>query len=488
VKSKLTMLIAIAAVCVTTLWAGWGPEEQITTGGRNVRSVTSCVVAVGNNGYKHVVYRRPKTASVDIWYERWYPSTGWTSEYNIKSPTGANYGPLTITLDGNGTDIHVAWDCWLSGKESVIPRTYYTKCVPAKKGTGTWSTPICLIPDRRTATHDVACYQNRVAVAFSLNYWINPGAETEPVIGYKECIAGVWQPPEYIDVGFHASGVSVAADPQDGDMYVLYQSDPYGVEMNAYVMRRVNGAFQAAELAVGEGDIYMQEASVEVDPSTGFPHVVCTRGDDTESHIWHTYRDASGVWQPLTLVSDEASPNSKSPRMCFSYGSAWVVWDEYDGSEYGIAYAVGSYDNWTLGWVTSGHDDGSPDIVPTPGDVPYAVWIDGRTSPAHVWGSTYTPGDGGQAQPGALSQSSIEMFPNPAKAGRVTVRYSLPREEPLRVTLLDVSGRAVRTQEVAATDKGRSFSIDVSGLNAGVYVARLVAGDLNVSKSLVVER
>jgi hypothetical protein len=57
----------------------------------------------------------------------------------------------------------------------------------------------------------------------------------------------------------------------------------------------------------------------------------------------------------------------------------------------------------------------------------------------------------------------------------------------VKVTLLDVSGRAVRTQEVAAAGRSGSFTIDVSGLNAGVYVARLVARDLSVSKSLVVQ-
>jgi hypothetical protein len=59
----------------------------------------------------------------------------------------------------------------------------------------------------------------------------------------------------------------------------------------------------------------------------------------------------------------------------------------------------------------------------------------------------------------------------------------------MTVTLLDVSGRAVRRSAFGVRSSGEgSFNIDVSGLNAGVYVARLVAGDLSVSKSLVVER
>ena len=69
----------------------------------------------------------------------------------------------------------------------------------------------------------------------------------------------------------------------------------------------------------------------------------------------------------------------------------------------------------------------------------------------------------------------------------MTVQYSLARAEPVRVTLLDVSGRAVRTREVAATDQGGSFSIDVSGLNAGVYVLKLKSSTSSLTTKMVVE-
>jgi hypothetical protein len=105
------------------------------------------------------------------------------------------------------------------------------------------------------------------------------------------------------------------------------------------------------------------------------------------------------------------------------------------------------------------------------------------------WRSNYLGGGGSQAEPMALSQSSMELYPNPAKSGRVTVQYSLPRAGQMTVTLLDVSGRVVRSSAFGVRSSGEgSFSIDVSGLSTGVYVARLVAGDLSVSKSLVVER
>jgi hypothetical protein len=99
---------------------------------------------------------------------------------------------------------------------------------------------------------------------------------------------------------------------------------------------------------------------------------------------------------------------------------------------------------------------------------------------------TLPPAFGPQAEPTAISQSGIELFPNPAKAGRVTVQYSLPRAEPLRVTLLDVSGRAVRTQEVSTSDRSGSFSIDASGLRAGVYIVKLESGTGSLTRKFVI--
>jgi hypothetical protein len=163
------------------------------------------------------------------------------------------------------------------------------------------------------------------------------------------------------------------------------------------------------------------------------------------------------------------------------------------GSVNNVMYSAGQYGSWTTpDWVTSGYCDNWPSVAArSNGDV-YVVWPDERPSQnqIQIWGRLYTPGGGGgMGQPIALSQTGIELSPNPTKGGRVTVQYSLPRAEPLRVTLLDVSGRVVRRSSFEARSSGEgSFALDARGLNAGVYVARLVAGDLSVSKSLVVGR
>ncbi len=484
-QSKLTMLIAIAAVCATTLWAGWGPEEQITSSD-NYGDISPLVV-VGSNNYRHVVWNSRDHANVHRYYQRWYPTSGWTSAYTIVSPAKYCAGNYALALDGNATDIHFAWQGYDGG--SIAQRAYYAKCVPGTKGTGTWGKTIRLTLDRRTSTVDVVSFNDRVAVAFALDYAGKPKGDTWQTnleVGFKECIGKNWQATQYINPGFRAGGVSIAADAQARggcDVYYLYQYNG-----DAYVMRRLNGTFlQPAELAA----IGVSQVTVEVDPGTGFPHIVCCRKPDGGPYrVYHTYRDPVDGWQQLAMVSEENSVYSTSPRMCFNGDEICVVWDDSTAGVHGIKYAFGAYGSWTRGWVTSGWSgwaDGTPDVAAAPDGGLYCVWADGRQYPPLIWGSPYTPdGDGGEARPTAFSQSSIELSPNPVKAGRVTVRYSLPRAEPMTVTLLDVSGRAVKTQQVAATSARGTFGIDAGVLKPGVYVLKFNAGSDNLTRKLVI--
>jgi hypothetical protein len=488
-RSKFAMLLAIAAVCVATAWAGWSSEERITnnssSNGLFVNNGHKVVVAT--NGVRHLVWSGSRGG---VYYKRYYPGSGWTPDYQLTTIKSSLYP--SIALDPNGTDIHVVWEGEGGPKKALGLHIYYQKCVPGSSGNGGWvGTPKDITPDAGSfyfRTPAVACYPGHVAVA-----WFKWCKDT---VGFVECVAGNWGVPQY----FHdpaGSGkemwhASIAVDPQDrqGDVFIsCFQSmaNPPG-QANVFVIRRKGGVWQTWEnVAPGVGNIY---PSIEVEPSTGNPHVVCQQ----HTSIVDTYRDSILGWQPLDTISDPGVLSCERPSMFFSSGSAFVAWDEQSASSVcGIRYSIGQYGSWTTpDWVTSGYSDDNPSVTArSNGDV-YVVWQDGRANTPltpQIWGRLYVPGSfGGQAEPMAMSQSGIELFPNPAKAGRVTVKYSLPLAGPTTATLLDVSGRAMRTQEIPATDRNGSFSLDVSGLNAGVYVARLVAGDLSISKSLVVGR
>jgi len=497
-RTKFAVLLAIAAVCVTTTWAGWAPEERVTTNTNYCNMLCSPAghsVVATSGGVRHLVWAARDLGHggdqlYTATYKRYYPGSGWTRDLQLP-PVNTGFSPV-IALDPNGWDIHVLWHGDVVTKKKVSQHVFYQKCVPGSSGNGGWvGAPMDLTPDGwgMNFPRSVACFQDQAHVTHVVVTW----TRSYNTFGFRECVGGNWGNTTYFtppSIPGHDPLLwppSIAVDPQGryGDVFISYcQVDPDDLS-SLLVVRRQGGVWQNPECVAAS---YLPSVAIEVDPSTGYPHIVC--GTILGGHVYNTYWDPSGGWQPLEMISDP-SASTEAVNMFFSGGSAFVVWAESSSASEGIRYRIGKYGNWTApAWVISGYHDESPNVTASSTGNVYVVWERGEVPLAtQIWGRLYTPGSGGgQAEPISVSQSGIELFPNPAKAGRVTVSYSLPRAEPVKVTLLDVSGRAVRTQEIPATDRSGSFSIDVSGLNAGVYVARLVAGDLSVSKSLVVER
>ncbi|MCA9729182.1 MAG: choice-of-anchor B family protein [Candidatus Eisenbacteria bacterium] len=74
--------------------------------------------------------------------------------------------------------------------------------------------------------------------------------------------------------------------------------------------------------------------------------------------------------------------------------------------------------------------------------------------------------------PAALSYGA-RVYPNPVLAG-AQIRYRLPRSAPVRLRILDASGRSVTTLVDGEVGEGwRQVEWDPSGLPSGVYFARL---------------
>jgi hypothetical protein len=472
-RTKLAVLLAVAAVCVTTAWAGWYPEEQITTSrtGKDLRMNNGRKVVIATNGVRHLVW-----SGGAVYYNRYYPQSGWTADYKLSGNAKNSWLPA-IALDPNGTDIHVVWE----GGGNI----YYQKCVPGTSGTGGWvGTPRNISNKNRTTYYrapSIACYKDAANVDHVVVAWYTWIGDPN-VVWFCECVDGNWGQPIYFEnpQGNFGWQPSVAADPQarQGEVFVSTSSD----QGTVYVRRRMSGVWQPWE-NVGAGAI----SFMDVDPGTGCPHVVCMN-----SGIYHAYRDPDNGWQPAEKISGADALDSRWPSMAFSNGSAFVVWSETTSSAGGVRYTIGQYGNWTSpAWLTHRFIQGDINPVSTAasptGDV-YTVYMDEAGRYTQLFGTLYTPGSGGgQAGPMALSQSGLELFPNPANAGRVTVHYTLPRAEPARVTLLDVSGRTVRTEEVAAAGGSGSFNLDASGLTRGVYILKFESGASSLTRKLVIE-
>jgi hypothetical protein len=481
-RTKFAIALAIAVVCATIALAGWANEEQITNNklSNDLRLYNGDKVVVASNGVRHLVW----TTGSGVYYKRYYPGSGWTSDYKLTKDASSS-GP-SIALDANGTDIHVVW----AGKgvgSSANRSIYYQKCVPGPSGNGGWvGTPRVIGSEGHLnfTVPAVACYQGHIVVTWSTGY--------SDSVAFCECVNGNWGAPSYfLDPPALAWYPSIAVDPQDrcGDVFICYGRTNAGPAQACCVLRRHNGVWQQREVATG-GNVGYGSPCVEVDPVNGYPHVFC-RSSSPDYSICHTYWDPGLGWQPPEVIAGQFANSYGGHSAIFSGGSAYVVWPETSpDSVPGIKYSVGQYGNWTApDWVTSGYSDLWPGVAARANGDVFVVWQDGRTKIAQIWGRLYSAGSfSGQAEPKALSQSGVELFPNPAKAGRVTVQYALLRAEPLQVTVCDVSGRAVRTQEVSATRRTGALSIDLGDLNAGVYVVRITGSNLTTSRKLVVQR
>lgn len=123
--------------------------------------------------------------------------------------------------------------------------------------------------------------------------------------------------------------------------------------------------------------------------------------------------------------------------------------------------------------------------------IEYGQWFGGDgTDSRAVWEVTF-PRQSVSAEPEApLARAFVRAYPNPT-AGALTIEYAFETAGPVRIDLVDVLGRVVRTEEVpgalAHTGNGR-HTVSTSGLPVGVYVLRLTGGTAVVARSVTVAR
>lgn len=78
----------------------------------------------------------------------------------------------------------------------------------------------------------------------------------------------------------------------------------------------------------------------------------------------------------------------------------------------------------------------------------------------------------------------INLFPNPAN-GQVTIKEEGVSQGSSTITLFDLQGRLILTHSVVALHNG--YALDVSGLNAGMYLVRVSSQAGEAFKKLIIE-
>jgi hypothetical protein len=81
----------------------------------------------------------------------------------------------------------------------------------------------------------------------------------------------------------------------------------------------------------------------------------------------------------------------------------------------------------------------------------------------------------------------LTIAPNPA-IKLTAVHYSLPKPEPVSFKLYDVTGSAVRTYANTNPTQNGVWMIDAKTLPVGVYILRFDAGEIRVTRKIVLQK
>jgi len=324
--------------------AQWDPDFRLTNNSyTDYTSYNGKNVVVDPSGRIHVVwtsYQTPGTYSPQIYYKRYYPGSGWTSDTCISADVATtyyNYYP-SIACDSAG-NIHVVWRANYSTTNLIL----YKMCTPTSSGNGGWEAASTVLPTHSTTWYkyypDVACTpDNHVHVVWN-EYYFTAGR----MIVYREKIGTTWQAQVMVDSvaysGYYHGYPSVAGARNNNVHVAWYGSTPTITYYQIFYRGRISGTWGSIE-NVSNGVYYQYYPSVACNPTTNNPHIVWYGYDPSfyYTKIIHSYRTGSG-WQPRDTVSEfpQYTYYQYNPEMVFTAdGKGHVVW-------YGYSLASASY-------------------------------------------------------------------------------------------------------------------------------------------------
>ncbi|NPV14001.1 T9SS type A sorting domain-containing protein [candidate division WOR-3 bacterium] len=327
--------------------AQWDPDVRLTN-----NSVTDYnyafgrhTVAVDPSGRVHVVwmsYQTPGTYSPQVYYKRYYPGSGWTSDTCISADLasiGYSYYPA-LCVDSSG-NVHVAWYV----NKATAPSGYYIAykmCTPTSSGNGGWEATTTRITE-----DTLLWYKYYPSIEASPNgrihvVWYNYYSTVGYAIGYKEKIGTTWQPRVWVDSGstsYYRWWPKVAAG-RDNNIHVTW----YGYGGTSYYQigyrGRFGGTWGPVQQNISGAVYYQYYPSIAVNPQTNRVHIVWQGYDNGYYYyrIIHKQRLGTGISDTFQLVGDTVSEPGLNyyqyyPTVCFTpNGMGHVVWYGYNST------------------------------------------------------------------------------------------------------------------------------------------------------------
>ncbi len=95
----------------------------------------------------------------------------------------------------------------------------------------------------------------------------------------------------------------------------------------------------------------------------------------------------------------------------------------------------------------------------------------------------------GEQSSGSEVSLAFDITPNPVISGLASAAFTLPAAQQITLTIYDITGRQVMIASEGIMGEGlNSTGFDTSNLGAGVYFARLEAGNISATARMVIIR
>jgi len=169
-----------------------------------------------------------------------------------------------------------------------------------------------------------------------------------------------------------------------------------------------------------------------------------------------------------------------SPSICrYGDGRLGCVWAALSDEQWHIDAAVSADDGltWSEPFAVSQPEEFTtePRLV-MDDDTCFVAWQDNRSGNWEIYFTVCPVPTSGLHQSASQPSMRLAVFPNPAN-GVVRVRYTLEQTEPVRLVLLDVTGRLVAELANERQPAGvHTACWRAARVPAGVYYCRLQAG------------
>lgn len=81
----------------------------------------------------------------------------------------------------------------------------------------------------------------------------------------------------------------------------------------------------------------------------------------------------------------------------------------------------------------------------------------------------------------ATPSVTFEVYPNPVQ-DKMQLRYTIQSNDLMTLSIQDIAGRTLLQQQPAASQGSNTHTIDVSGLNKGIYFIRIQSDKINITQ------